>query len=307
MMSRKQPWWEDSVWRLQALAYDVLLFLIRLLPIDAVSGLGGWLLRTFGPLSAPHRTARINIDIAFPDAPAEWKKKLLADQWENVGRTFFELPILDRITADKARVEVVNGERLDQIRESGRAVVFISGHFASWEVMPAVIVQRGVDCLITYRAQNNPYVDRRVVESRFRYGVRLFAPKGESARELMEGMAEGKSVALMNDQKFNSGLSAPLFGVPAMTAIGPTRYALRFDTVLQPMSVQRLHGAYFRVVVHDPIELAHTGDRKADVAAGVAKINAFMEERIRERPAEWFWVHRRWPKDIYRRDKPGSP
>jgi KDO2-lipid IV(A) lauroyltransferase len=300
-MKRKQPWWEDSVWRLQALGYDVVLGLIRLLPVDAVSGLGAWLFRTFGPLSAPHRTARINIDLAFPDAPDAWKARLLADQWENVGRTFFELPVMDRIMADPSRVEVVNGERLDEIRLSGRPVVFISGHFANWEVMPAVIIRHGVDCLITYRAQNNPYVDDRVRESRFRYGVRLFAPKGESARELMDGMAKGTSVALMNDQKFNSGIAAPLFGEPAMTAIGPTRYALRFGTVLQPMSVQRLKGARFRVVVQPPIALENTGNRKADVAAGVAQINAFMEARIRERPVEWFWVHRRWPKEIYKR------
>jgi KDO2-lipid IV(A) lauroyltransferase len=103
----------------------------------------------------------------------------------------------------------------------------------------------------------------------------------------------------MNDQKFNAGLSVPFFGAPAMTAPGPTRYALRFDTVLQPMSVQRLQGARFRVVVHPPIELENTGHRQHDVAAGVAKVNAFMEERIRERPAEWFWVHKRWPREVY--------
>jgi KDO2-lipid IV(A) lauroyltransferase len=167
---------QDIVWRLEALGYDIALFLLRLLPIEAASGFGGWLFRTFGPLTNPHRTASINIDIAFPDLDPAAKKKLLGDQWENVGRTFLELPILDRITADPSRVEVVNGQRLDEIRQGGKPEEFISGHFASWEVMPAVIVQRGVDCLITYRAQNNPYVDRRVVESRFRYGVRLFAP-----------------------------------------------------------------------------------------------------------------------------------
>ena len=42
-----------------------------------------------------------------------------------------------------------------------------------------------------------------------------------------------------------------------------------------------------------------TGDRTADIEAGVRMINAFMEERIRERPAEWFWVHRRWPNAVY--------
>ncbi|HQR88534.1 MAG TPA: lipid A biosynthesis acyltransferase, partial [Caulobacter sp.] len=57
--------------------------------------------------------------------------------------------------------------------------------------------------------------------------------------------------------------------------------------------------ARFRAVVHDPIVAPSTGDRTADIEAGVRLINSFMEERIRERPAEWFWVHRRWPNEVY--------
>jgi KDO2-lipid IV(A) lauroyltransferase len=55
------------------------------------------------------------------------------------------------------------------------------------------------------------------------------------------------------------------------------------------------------VVVHEPIALEKTGDRQKDLEAGVAKINAFVEARIRERPAEWFWVHKRWPREAYAR------
>jgi KDO2-lipid IV(A) lauroyltransferase len=69
------------------------------------------------------------------------------------------------------------------------------------------------------------------------------------------------------------------------------------------MSVQRIRKAHFRVVVHDPIRLADTGDRTADIEAGVRRVNAFIEERVRERPEEWFWVHRRWPKEAYGRKK----
>jgi KDO2-lipid IV(A) lauroyltransferase len=69
--------------------------------------------------------------------------------------------------------------------------------------------------------------------------------------------------------------------------------------VLQPMWVQRLPGARFRVIVDEPIPLTKTGDRERDVQAGVAAINAYIEARVRERPAEWFWVHKRWPQEDY--------
>jgi KDO2-lipid IV(A) lauroyltransferase len=65
------------------------------------------------------------------------------------------------------------------------------------------------------------------------------------------------------------------------------------------MSVQRVKGARFRVVVHDPIVLSRSDDRQADIAAGVQAITSFVEERVRERPQEWFWVHKRWPNAAY--------
>jgi KDO2-lipid IV(A) lauroyltransferase len=303
-MSRDRiPLGQDLAWRLEALGLDLITGLARLFPVDTVSDFGAWLFKKLGPYTGAHRTAERNLRIAFPDASDAEIRALLVEQWDNTGRTFVELPILDKIIEDPSRIEMVNGERLDEIARKGEAVVFVSGHLSNWEIMPAAIAHSDVVCQITYRAANNPYVDKRIKDSRFRYGVRLFAPKGgEGARELLEALERGESVALMNDQKFNGGIAAPLFGVTAHTAPGPSRLALRFGTVLQPMSVQRKDKARFRVVVHDPIRLEKTGSRQADLEAGVRKVNAFVEERIRERPAEWFWVHKRWPSEIYKRD-----
>ena len=83
---------------------------------------------------------------------------------------------------------------------------------------------------------------------------------------------------------------------------GRRDFALRFGVPIQPLSVQRVGpGARFRVLVHDQIRLEDTGDKAADIEAGVRRINAFIEERVRARPTEWFWVHRRWPNEEYRR------
>jgi len=294
---------QDIAWRLEALGFDLLTGLARAFPIDTVSDFGAWLFQRLGPLTGAHRVAATNLRVAFPQASDAEIAALLKEQWGHAGRWAVEFPILDRIIADPSRVEVVNGERLAQIVRANKPVVFISGHFSSFEIMPAVIIHSGVTCQITYRATNNPYVDERIRKSRFRYGVRLFAPKGtDGARELMRALARGESVALMNDQKFNGGVALPLFGVVAHTAPGPTTFALRFGVPLQPMSVQRIGDkARFRVVVHDQITLQDTGDRNADIETGVRRINGFIEERVRERPAEWFWLHKRWPNEVYKR------
>ena len=300
MSDKRRPWAQDLLWRVEALGFDLFIGVVRLLGVDAASAFGGWLGRTAGPLSGAHKVATRNLKLAFPEKDEAWREAMLRAQWDGLGRTFAEFPLMDKLLPSTGRVEVVNQQRLFQIAANKVPVVFVSGHLSNWEVMPAAIVDSGVTCEMTYRAANNPYVDERIKESRFRYGVRLFAPKGgDGARELLEAMKRGVSVALMNDQKFNNGVEAPFFDHPARTAPGPSRLAIRFGTVLQPMSVQRVKGARFKAVVHDPIILPNTGDRTADIEAGVKLVNAFMEERIRERPEDWFWVHRRWPNEVY--------
>jgi KDO2-lipid IV(A) lauroyltransferase len=302
MAQAKPPLGQDIVWRLEAFAYDVAAGLARVFPIDAVSDFGAWLFKRLGPLTGAHRVVERNLRIAFPEATEEEIARLLVEQWEHVGRWFAEFPILDRIINEHGRVQIDGEERLKAIAAGGGPVVFISGHFSSFEIMPAVIIHSGITCQITYRATNNPHVDARIRASRWRYGVRLFAPKGsDGARELLRALSRGESVALMNDQKFNGGVAAPLFGLTCYTAPGPSSFALRYGVPLQPMSVQRLGKARFRVVVHAPIHLEDTGDRNSDIETGVRRVNSFIEERVRERPAEWFWVHKRWPSEEYRR------
>ena len=288
---------------LEAALFDALTALLRLFPIDSVSNAGAWAVRKLGPLTGAHRVAERNLRIAFPEVDDAEINQLLRAQWNELGRSLAEFAILDRIVADSSRLVIEGAERMAAIARGGGPVVFISGHFSNFEMMAAAIVRSGVTCQVTYRALNNPYVDARVRKVRTSYGIRLFAPKGlEGARELVRALERGESVALMNDQKFNGGVAAPLFGVLAHTAPGPSTFALRFDIPLQPLSVQRIgEGARFKVIVHEPIRLVDTGDRAADIERGVREINAFIEDRVRDRPAEWFWVHRRWPNEVYRR------
>ena len=294
-MGRRQ----DLIWRLEGLGFAGFVGFMRLLGVERASALGGWLLRTLGPRTGTQKTVMRNLRIAFPDMAEAERERLALDQWEQTGRAFAETAVMDRLVAE-GRIEVVGLERLHAIRDSGRPVVFAGGHFANIETLAATIVGAGVPCQITYRAANNPYVDAQIIAARARYGVKLFAPKGgDGARELLAGMARGESVALMNDQKFSDGPEVIFFGQPVNAAPGPSRLALRFGTVLQPMSTVRLPGVRFRVTVYDPIRLEPTGNRAADIARGVQAITSFIEDRVRENPVDWFWVHKRWPDRVY--------
>jgi KDO2-lipid IV(A) lauroyltransferase len=284
--------------RIEALGYDLVTGLLRLLPFAGVSAAGGWLLRLIGPLTSKHKIARTNLRTAFPDASEAEIRQLLRDQWDNTGRTFAEFALTDRIRAfeDDAKITV---EGLEHFNASVPAIL-ISGHFANWEVMATVLTQSDHPVRVTYRKINNPLIDKRVRDQREAYGTKFLVQKSthRGGRELFEALRAGESIAILNDQKFNTGLSLPFFGVPAMTAQGAVRLALKTKRPIQPMCVVR-DKARFHVRFYPPLAWDKIGEREADVEAGVRTVNAFLEARIRENPAQWFWVHRRWPREHY--------
>ncbi len=291
---------QDLTWRLEGIAFAGFIGFMRLLGLERASALGGWLLRSLGPKTGTHRTVMRNLRIAFPDMDAGARAQLALDQWEQTGRAFAETAVMDQLTLASGRIEIVGLERLQAIRDTGEVVVFVGGHMANIETLAVTIIGSGVPCQITYRAANNPYVDAQIVALRAAYGIKLFAPKGgDGARELLAGMARGESVALMNDQKFSEGPEVTFFGQPVNAAPGPSRLAMKFGAVLQPLSVERLPGVRFRVTAYEPIRVEQTGDRPTDIQRSVQAITSFIEERVREAPIDWFWVHKRWPDRVY--------
>jgi len=290
-------------WRAEVLGYDVVSLLLKPLSFDFVSALGGKVIGLIGPLTSKQKIARTGLKIAFPDKNDADIKQLLKAQWNNTGRTFGEFLRLHKLDVreDTERVQVIDGERLKAIIDSGEPVVIVTGHFANWEIMAMVLTQWGLNVQITYRPINNPHIDKRIRRQREAYGTKLMVPKSgaKGARQLLDALNNGESIALMNDQKFNQGIAVPFFGKDAMTAPGPTRLALVSGAPILPLSLKR-DKAKFVMTVHEPFHIEDTGDRTKDVENGVLKINAFIEDRVHENPDQWFWVHRRWPKEFYR-------
>ena len=302
-VENRAGWRQKLLWRIESIAWDVIYWTpFKLMGVDRASDFGGWFFRKAGPLTSTHKTARRNLKLAFPDWDDARIEETAKEAWECFGRTAGELPHLPSIDPyeENGRVEIVGLERLDAIRDSDKGAVLISGHFANFEVMAATICNRVKDAYITYRALNNPHIDRKLNKVRHDYGTAVLAPKGLGTKEIMNALKNHKAVGLMNDQKFNQGIAVPFFGHNAMTAPGPTRLAMKYDVPIVPFSTVRTGPARFRVTIHEPIEMVRTGDIEADIRATVEHINEFMEARVREEPGQWFWMHRRWPKEAWR-------
>ncbi|MEO0881772.1 MAG: lysophospholipid acyltransferase family protein [Pseudomonadota bacterium] len=295
----RASFWRRVLWRIEAVAWDLVYWwpVSRLSP-ERASNFGAWIGRRIGPLLSQHKVAQANLHRAFPDWTEEQVQQTALEAWESVGRTAGELPHLERLRpyVPDSRIDVDGVEHLDAIEAAENGAVLVSGHFANWEIMASVICNRPVDCLVTYRAINNPHIDRRINAVRHAYGIGVLTPKGLGTRSLMEALRDGRAVALMNDQKFREGIAVPFFGHDAMTAPGPTRLAIRYGVPIVPVSTVRTGPARFKVTIHDPIWPPAEGSMDARVRDTVLRVTQFVEARVRENPGQWFWMHRRWPK-----------
>ncbi len=266
------------------------------LPIDWASAVGGAIARLIGPRLGVSKRARLNIRQALPELAEREIASIIAQMWDNLGRVAAEYPHLRqiRVFEPRGRVETHGLEHIDRAVATGRRMIIFSGHIANWEIAMLAAVQYGVEVAQIYRAANNPLVDRMI--TRFRGIGGELIPKGTvAARRAIAVLRRGAHLTMLADQKMNDGIPVPFFGRPAMTSSALASLALRFDCDVLPARVERLGGAHFRLTVFPPLPLPRSGDHHADVAALMARVNQTLEGWIRDRPEEWFWVHRRWP------------
>jgi KDO2-lipid IV(A) lauroyltransferase len=285
-------------YRVEAWLAAATIRVLGLLPLDWASALGGALARTIGPRLGVSKRARLNLRAVMPELSKGDVERIVRGMWDNLGRVAFEYPHLAGIKVfDSAgRVEVHGWDHIVDAVGAKRSIVFVAAHLGNWELAPLSAGQYGLDVAFIYRAANNPLVDAMLARLRGGYGELI--PKGATAsRRAMAMLRRGGHIGMLVDQKLNNGIAVPFFGRPAMTAPTPALLALHYDCDVLPARVERLGGAHFRLTVFPKLPLPRSGDRDADALALMTEINRLIESWIRERPEQWFWLHRRWPDD----------
>lgn len=293
-----RPWVRLGA-RLQAVALAAAIAGLRRLGPVRASELGGRVARGVGPLLPVSRVAERNLRQAIPELDAQARRRIIRGVWDNLGRTAAELPHLPGFarTAHGPGWEVVGEAHLAPFK-AGAQGLFVSGHLGNWELMLPIAARLGIVLPGIYRAASNPRIDALIGRIRHEAmgGVPMFPKGARGARAALAHLRAGGSVALLFDQKMNNGIAVPFFGRPAMTAPALAQFALRFGAPILPVHIARIGPARFRMIVDPPITAIDTGDREADILATSAAMNATLERWIREAPASWLWLHRRWPK-----------
>lgn len=239
-----------------------------------------------------------NLAIAFPEKNARERARILRGEFTSLGRQLAEACKLPAYTLQNiGQVIVYDGfENYESAAARGKGVLFLTAHIGGWELSAFMHSMHGHWMHVVMRPLDNIYIDRLVRRYRTMHGNRL-ADKDNFSRGLLAAMKKGEEVGILMDTNMvpPQGIFVNFFGVPACTASGLAKIALRTDAAVVPAcTVWDPALRKYRLRFDPAVQLIRTDDNEADIVANTQLFTKIIEDYVRQYPDQWLWVHRRW-------------
>ncbi len=246
-----------------------------------------------GSLFKSKKTILNNLDKINPSLNTSEKEEIIKKMWSNYGKTFAEYVYLKMFKKQTSHITIKNLEILNQILKENKPVIFISGHFANYELMSMELVRAKIKLATIYRPLNNLFLNPFMEYLRKKFVCKNQIKKGLSGvKESLKYMENNYSIALMVDQRVSEGPRVPFFNYNAHTTTLPAQLSNRFNSKIVPIFISRNTNDHFEMEILEPLEIPkNTKDNKELIAK---KINETIEKLILRDPSQWILTHNRW-------------
>ncbi len=289
--------------KLGTYALIALLWLLHWLPLRWLAalgwGLGGLLHRVAG---SRRRVALRNVELCFPEKPLAEREALVREHFGWLGRSLLERGLLWFASAERLKRLMRIEGNIQLAEQVDRPVMWLMPHFVGLDWSgPALMLNQSRPGASIYQRQSNALFDDALRRARSRFGTTKLVDRHEGVRSVLRAIRDGYSFLNLPDMDFGPKDSAfvPFFGVPANTLLAPAKIAQAMQMVVQPVVVTMLpRGEGIVIRAHEPLPGYPTGDLEADALY----FHRWLEERIRENPAQYLWVHKR-----FKTRPPGEP
>lgn len=281
----------------EAALLHLLFFIFGEMPTHISSAVGGWLGRLIGPRLAASRKALRNIEAALPNLSSEQHEHAIRGMWDNLGRIIAEYPHLEKIGKHHVQIEGYEHILNDDVKASG--ALLISAHMGNWEICSAsMLKQYDTPIDLTYRAPNNPWSDKLLSKVRTLNGrIQTYSKSRQGGKGLIDALKNKRLIGILIDQKYNEGISAPFFGMPAMTNPVFVQLAQKYKAPIIPVRGQRLDGANFKLTFYEPLKTFDESGAPLPIEDVISQAHEYLEEWITQKPEQWLWLHRRWKRN----------
>ena len=268
------------------------LWLLHFLPLSAIDRLArpvGWL--AYHLVKPRRRVGERNLAACFPDWTPAARDRLLRDHFHAMARLLLEYGVVwyspDARFRDLVRYK--NLHYLTDLRDEN--VIILYPHFVGFE-MCVFRLNQDVPLVSVYSNQKNELLDRKIYEGRQRYGNCKIISRREGLRSIIKAMKDHTPFLYLPDQDFGArdSVFVPFFGVPTATITGMSRIARLTRARVVPVIPRRISAAQYELECFPAWDDFPSGDETEDAR----RMNAFIEERVREQPEQYFWLHKRF-------------
>jgi KDO2-lipid IV(A) lauroyltransferase len=205
---------------------------------------------------------------------------------------------LSRISKVDRKITVIdeNKERLDNLLNSGKGFVAVTGHLGHWEIMVVDFAFRGIPLSAVVKPLHNGHLSDHIVRTRSASGLNIIFTSKRTQREVIKRLNGGEVVVFVADQDARQfGTFVDFFGRPASTHRGPAMFALRTGLPMLPVFTYWEEGVTHRAIYGEPI---YPPENPPDTDLAIQEMTqAFtrqLEALARRVPEQYFWVHKRW-------------
>jgi KDO2-lipid IV(A) lauroyltransferase len=274
------------------------LWLLHFLPLSWLSAIGagiGSILYRFGR----GRVTQINLAMCFPEMPEEERRLLGLRHFRMLGRNAVELSKMVW-GSDKDLLDMIHVEGLEHLQAAkGRPIIALAPHFIGLNMGGIRVAYEYPGTASVYSRQKNPVLERVFLQARMRFGNPHLVSRQEGLRSIVRVIKSGKPFYFLPDMDFGprDAIFSTFFGVKTATITTLPRLAQLTKAAVIPVVTRQVGDGYV-VRFYPEWKDYPTGDIEADVR----RMNAFIEDRVREMPEQYFWAHKR-----FKTRPPGEP
>ncbi len=272
-----------------------LMWLLHWLPLPVLGrigkGVGSVLFLVMG---SRRRIALRNLELCMPELDEAARRRIALEHFQGYARSVLERAILWWAPQARLRRLIKVEPAVPTALAAAKPTIFLCPHFVCLEVAGVAITMEGPACSI-YSRQRNEVFDEALRKGRLRFtpDERNLMARDAGIKPIIRAMRGGRPFLMLPDMDFGAreSIFVPFFGVPAATLTAPARLAMATGGQVIPVITRFLPGYQgWRVIFYPPWD-DYPGE---DIEAATRRMNAFIEERVREAPAEYFWSHKRF-------------
>ena len=276
---------------LQSIIVYFFFFIGKILGLNLSRKVFSYIFKIIGPTFRSKRLIESNIKNFSKNLSNEEIKKISNSMWKNYGMTFIEYVFLNYLRKNNSHVKVENVENLQNLMKKNKSIIFVSGHFANYELMSMEMTKRKIKLATIYRPLNNFFLNPFMEYLRKKYVCEHQIQKGiNGVREAIEYIKKDFSIALMIDQRVSEGESVNFFNKSALTTTLPAQLSIKYNLPIVPVFIKRVKEKKFEIKFLKEV----LPENFSDKIEMTEKLNYILEDMIIKNPDQWIWTHNRW-------------